>query len=143
MASSGKSLAQAGALLVGVVYISIAVIGFIITGFDNFAQNTDEKLLVFDINPLHNLVHLFIGAYLLLLSFFDTTVAEGALIGGGIIYVVAGILGLTNDLQILSANDAIIGDTFLHFGSGIAAIGIGVISSARTTAAGRRSGAHA
>ncbi len=143
MATSGKSLAQLGAFAVGVVYIAVGIIGFFITGFDNFAQDTTSKLLVFDINPLHNLIHLFIGLYLLLVSRFDTTVAEGALIGGGIVYVVAGILGATNDLQILSTTSATSADTFLHFASGIAAILIGLVSATRTTAAGRRSGAHA
>ena len=143
METSGNSLAQAGALAVGVVYIAIALIGFVVTGFDNFAQNTGEKILVFDINPFHNVVHLVIGAYLVLVSRFDTTVAEGALIGGGIVYLVAGILGLTNDLQILSINSAGAADQPLHFISGIAAILIGLVSAARTTAAGRRSGAHA
>ncbi len=143
MATSGKSLAQLGAFAVGVVYIAIALIGFVITGFSDFTQVTGDKLIVFDINPFHNVVHLVIGAYLLLVSRFDTTVAEGALIGGGIVYLVAGILGLTNDLQILGINSAIVGDTFLHFISGAAAVLIGLASAARTTEAGRRSGAHA
>jgi ABC-type transport system involved in multi-copper enzyme maturation permease subunit len=59
---AGRSIPQIIALTVGVVYILIGLIGFLVTGFDgNFAGHTDQTLLGFEINPLHNLVHLAVG----------------------------------------------------------------------------------
>jgi hypothetical protein len=49
------------AMAIGVVFTLIGVIGFFITGFDDFAGHTGESLLGFMINPLHNVVHLLIG----------------------------------------------------------------------------------
>jgi hypothetical protein len=52
---------QLGALVVGVVYAVIGVIGFFITGFDDFFGHQTDELLGFQINPFHNLVHLLVG----------------------------------------------------------------------------------
>ncbi len=72
MASAGNTGARPGmtwpqmlALAFGVVYLLVGIVGFFITGFDGFTSNqTDgnmDKLLVFMINPLHNVVHILIG----------------------------------------------------------------------------------
>ncbi len=52
---------QLASLVIGVVYLLIGIVGFFITGFDNFASHTDETLLGFEINPLHNIVHILVG----------------------------------------------------------------------------------
>jgi uncharacterized membrane protein YuzA (DUF378 family) len=44
------------------VYLIIGLLGFFVTGFENFASETNETLLGFEINPLHNIVHVVIGA---------------------------------------------------------------------------------
>ena len=47
---------------IGAAYVLVGVLGFFVTGFDDFAGVTGKKLLgVFEINPLHNVVHLLIG----------------------------------------------------------------------------------
>jgi hypothetical protein len=53
---------QLASLVIGVVYLLIGIVGFFVTGFDNFAGHTDETLLGFEINPLHNIVHILVGA---------------------------------------------------------------------------------
>jgi Domain of unknown function (DUF4383) len=53
---------QVLSLIIGGVYLLIGIVGFFITGFDDFAAHTDETLLGFSINPLHNIVHILIGA---------------------------------------------------------------------------------
>ena len=57
----GMTWPQMLALAIGAIYTLIGVIGFFITGFDDFAEHTDEALLGFSINPLHNIVHILIG----------------------------------------------------------------------------------
>ena len=57
------------ALVFGAVYLLVGIVGFFITGFDDFADNSQhEMLLFFMINPLHNVVHIVIGLAGLLLA---------------------------------------------------------------------------
>ena len=49
------------ALAIGAAYVLVGVLGFFVTGFENFAGVTGKKLIFFEINPLHNVVHLLIG----------------------------------------------------------------------------------
>jgi hypothetical protein len=50
------------ALGIGIAYVLVGIVGFFVTGFDHFASPSNEKLLgIFEINPLHNVVHLLIG----------------------------------------------------------------------------------
>jgi hypothetical protein len=57
------------ALVFGAVYLLVGIVGFFVTGFDNFADNSQhEMLLFFMINPLHNVVHIVIGLAGLLLA---------------------------------------------------------------------------
>jgi Domain of unknown function (DUF4383) len=57
------------ALVVGVVFLLIGIVGFFITGFGDFFGNDNaghtahmDTLLGFMVNPMHNLVHVVIGA---------------------------------------------------------------------------------
>ena len=57
----GMTWPQMLAMAFGAVYALIGVIGFFITGFDDFFGHHDDTLLGFMINPAHNVVHLLIG----------------------------------------------------------------------------------
>jgi hypothetical protein len=62
-ATTGRHPAQWLALVIGAVYVLVGLVGFAVTGFDGFAEPDGELLLgIFEINPLHNIVHLLIGA---------------------------------------------------------------------------------
>lgn len=51
------------ALVLGVVYLLVGLLGFLVTGFDGFAEHDHSRtLLGFAVNPLHNIVHLLVGA---------------------------------------------------------------------------------
>src|SRR5215203_6228392 len=65
----GKTVPEILALAFGAIYLLVGIVGFFITGFDNFAGNEQhEMLLFFMINPLHNIVHILIGVAGLALS---------------------------------------------------------------------------
>lgn len=49
------------ALVIGVVYTLVGIAGFFVTGFSGFASPEGDILLGFEVNPLHNIVHLVIG----------------------------------------------------------------------------------
>lgn len=100
----------------------IGILGFFVTGFDNFASESNEELLGFEINPLHNIVHIIVGA---------AGLALGSRLGGArtfgwllvVGYGVTFIYGLfavgNEDLNFLSLNWA---DNWLHIVSVIAGL---------------------
>ena len=61
VAGRGKTWPELLALAFGAIYTLIGIIGFFITGFDNFFSHTGETLLGFEINGMHNVVHILIG----------------------------------------------------------------------------------
>ena len=61
VAGRGKTVPEILALAFGAIYLLVGIVGFFITGFDDFFGHTDEKLIVFMINPAHNIVHILIG----------------------------------------------------------------------------------
>jgi hypothetical protein len=101
------------ALAFGAVYLLIGIIGFFITGFDNFFSHTGETLLGFEINGMHNVVHILIGVAGLVLA---RTLA-GARTYGWLLAVgygaafVYGLFAVGEDWDFLSLNAA---DNVLH-----------------------------
>lgn len=60
--TTARHPAQYLALAIGVVYTLVGIVGFFLTGFDGVAEPEGEMLLgIFEVNPLHNIVHLLIG----------------------------------------------------------------------------------
>jgi len=124
------------ALAIGVVYTLVGLAGFLVTGFENFAAETDKTLVGFEINPLHNLVHLVIGlAGLALWRRLDTARTYGWLLAVG--YGLAFLYGLfaagNSDINFLSLNGA---DNGLHLVSALAGLAIALWPARRTTARG-------
>jgi ABC-type transport system involved in multi-copper enzyme maturation permease subunit len=131
-----KHPSQLLALAIGVVYTLVGLAGFLVTGFDNFAAETDKTLLGFELNPLHNLVHLAIGlAGLMLWRRLDTARAYGWLLAAG--YGLTFIYGLfaagNSDLNFLSLNSA---DNVLHLLSAAAGLAIALWPAQRTARRG-------
>jgi hypothetical protein len=127
--------AQLLALAIGAVYTLVGVLGFFVTGFDNFAAETDKTLLGFEINPLHNIVHLAIGlAGLALWRRLDTARTYGWLLAAG--YGLAFLYGLfaagNSDINFLSINGA---DNGLHLVSAAAGLAIALWPADRTARA--------
>lgn len=124
---SGRNITQVFALVVGVTYLLVGVVGFAVTGFTGVTSDGADKLLVFDLNVFHNVVHLAIGAGFIAVSrLSDPTVTQGVVIGAGLVYVLAGLLGFLNQLQILSIDSELAADNFLHLFSGLAAVLFGL-----------------
>jgi hypothetical protein len=124
MASTTNDAPDGGrrlALAVGIAYTLVGIVGFFVTGFDRFAAPSNERLLgIFEINPLHNVVHLIIGlAGLALWQRRDTARAYGAALVAG--YGVTFLYGLfvagkDTGANFLSLNAA---DNVLHLGSAL------------------------
>ena len=140
----GESLAQRVGPLFGLLYITIGIIGFFVTGFDSFLANTGDKLIGFHINPMHNLVHLLIGSFLLAMSSpkFSAATAEGAVMGVGLFYVTAFVIGsiAPDNLTIISMSGYGDLENFNHLVNGVALLTLGLVSSGRTQARDKRAG---
>jgi hypothetical protein len=137
-----KSLVQTVVPLIGAFYVAIGIIGFFVTGFDNFFQDTSDKIVGFSINPFHNFVHLAIGAFLIIMSRQSAPVAEGATMGVGLFYIVAFVIGVTapDNLTILSMHGAGDLENFNHIVFGVLLLTVGLLSSGQTQAAMKRRG---
>jgi Domain of unknown function (DUF4383) len=136
-ASATRHPSQLLALAIGAVYTLIGITGFFVTGFDNFAAETDKTLLGFEINPLHNLVHLAIGlAGLAMWRGLDTARAYGWLLaaGYGLTFLYGLVAAGNSDINFLSINGA---DNGLHLVSAAAGAAIALWPATRTAPASR------
>jgi hypothetical protein len=143
MGNLGPSLAQRVAPLFGALYVTIGIIGFFVTGFGNFVQQTPDKLIGFSINPMHNLVHLAIGAFLIIMcTRGSAATAEGAVMGVGLFYITAFVIGVIapDNLTIISMSGTGDLENFNHIVNGIALLTIGLLSSAATSSEMKRQG---
>ena len=132
----GENITQQFALVVGVVYLVIGIAGFAVTGFTGITTDGQDKLLGFDLNVFHNFVHLAIGAGFIAVSrLADASITQGVVIGGGLVYVLAALLGFLNELQILSIDTEFAADNFLHLFSGLAAVIFGLLGIRQSDAA--------
>jgi hypothetical protein len=129
---------QVAGLAIGAVFTVIGVVGFFVTGFDDFAgMDHGESLLGFMINPLHNVVHLLIGiAGLALARTLSGARTYGWLlaVGYGLAFVY-GLFAVGASWDFLNLNWA---DNWLHLVAALAglAIALGPVHSG-TTARGR------
>ena len=130
----------------GVVYTLVGLAGFLVS--ENFISKTDGDLLGFQVNHLHNVVHLLIGVVLLAASRTTATARTANLVIGlallasakrhdtarsanlaiGATYLLLGVFGpLINGsaLDIIALNGA---DNGLHLASGLLLIGVALLA---------------
>ncbi|WP_409330326.1 DUF4383 domain-containing protein [Trujillonella humicola] len=142
-ARPGMTWPQMLALAFGVVYLLIGIIGFFITGFDDFFGNRhgtsmaheDATLLGFMINPMHNVVHILIGAAGIALSRTLTgarTYGWLLAIGYGAAFVY-GLIALGEEWDFLNLNAA---DNVLHIVTAV--VGLVIALGPVRTAVDRR-----
>lgn len=120
----------------GVVYLLVGVLGFAVTSGVGFAAAEGNNLVIFEVNPLHNIVHLLVGALLVGGARVGAGPSRSANILVGAVYLVVGLLGFVllgnNSLNILALNGA---DNGLHLVSAIAALGVAFAGQQRSAAA--------
>ena len=125
------------ATIFGAVYVLIGIAGFFVTSGTGFLATKGGLLLgIFEVNPLHNVAHILIGAALLIAGLANVRAAKTVNSVVGAAYLVLGILGLFivgSAFNILAINGA---DNVLHFGSAVLllAVGLGADRAIRTAA---------
>ncbi|NEM91803.1 DUF4383 domain-containing protein [Galbitalea soli] len=124
------------AVIFGAVYLLVGLLGFAYTGGVGFLATQGGLILgIFEVNILHNIVHLLIGAALLIAGLASVPAAKGLNTTVGAVYLLVGILGLFlvgSSLNILALNAA---DNVLHFASAIVLLAVGLGADKRSRAA--------
>lgn len=118
--------------LFGTVYVAIGLVGFAVTGLSDFAGTSGNTLVIFDLNPLHNVVHLLVGGALLAGAATGPSIARQLTTLVVAIYAVVGVAGFVMDdtsANILALNVA---DNVLHLVT--AAVGTLALVNGRTPA---------
>jgi hypothetical protein len=129
---SEQNISRPIALVLGVIYLAAGVIGFAATGFHGFVTPHGDSFLGFPINVFHNIVHIGIGAILIIASRLpDATMTQGILLGVGVLYVAATLLGFLGKLPIIAVTSAGNPDNFLHLVSASVAIIGGLAGAAQ------------
>ena len=131
----GHSVNQTVALVFGAVYVLVGIIGFFVDS-SGFADTEGGKILgLFEVNPLHNVAHLLIGAALLASSrALASARAVNTTVGAA--YLLLGIVGLfilDSSANILALNAA---DNGLHLVSAALLLAVGA-SADKDARAGR------
>ena len=136
-----RSPIQKAALLVGVVFLLVGILGFIpgiTSNYDDLkfaGHDSDAQLLgIFDTSILHNIVHLLFGVAGIALSrTYDG--ARNFLIGGGVIYLALFLYGVIFGADEGGANWIPVNwaDNILHLvlGGGMILVGVALAREVR------------
>lgn len=121
-----RTPSQTFALVFGIAYLLVGVAGFFVTGFDDFAGRTyGKEVLIFPVNPLHNLIHLAIAVVWIVSSARHGRSRQANLLIGGVLGLVT-ILGAFGLLHFLSIESFGSPDNFLHLTSAALALYFGL-----------------
>ena len=115
------------ATVFGAVYVLVGLLGFAVTGGVDFLATEGGLVLgLFMVNPFANVVHLLIGAALLIAGLSNVAAAKATNTTIGAVYLLLGIVGfflVNTALNVLALNTA---DHFLHLASAIVLLGVGL-----------------
>lgn len=131
-AGTTKTPGQLYALVIGAVYLLVGIAGFFVAS--EFTEGTaDDKLIVFRLNHLHNLIHIVLGIGWLAAS---RTAALSKTVNTvfGVVLLLVAILGFTTvDLvhTLLNITESTDPDNFLHLVTGGLALYFGTAGDRR------------
>ena len=121
---AGRTVNGLVALVFGAVFVVVGLAGFLVSGGHPAVGTTGGALLgLFQVNVLHNVVHLAIGGVMIAAALRGDRPARAANRGFGVLYLVLFVLGLVlvgSTLNIVALNG---GDSILHLVLGIALAG--------------------
>lgn len=134
-----KSPNRLVATVLGAIFLLIGIIGLFIAG-DHVVSTEGVSLLGFEVNHLHNIVHILIGGVLLAAGLKSISLAKKANATVGAVYFLVGVIGLfiiNTSLNILALNAA---DNVLHFVSAIVLLGVALGTERNVAPANRAVG---
>lgn len=122
--ASGLGLSRIVGYTFGAVYLAVGLAGFAVSSGHGFAATTSGRLLgLFEVNGLHNVVHLLVGAALLGAARAGQSASRSVNLVVGAVYLLVGVLGLFilhSSMNLLALNGL---DNGLHFASALVLLG--------------------
>lgn len=137
--NNNRSNVQTAALVAGVVFLAVGVLGFvpgITTNYNqlSFAGHESEAMLlgIFQVSVLHNIVHLLFGVLGIAASKSRSN-SRNFLIGSGVVYLLLTAYGYLID-QNTAANFVPVnhGDNLLHLALGLGLLAAGLVLGKNT-----------
>jgi hypothetical protein len=123
--------AQRFAGLFGTVYLLVGIAGFALTGFSDFAGHHHHTLLIFAVNPLHNVVHLVLAVVWLAAAPRHAS-ARLANLALGVVLGLVTVLGFVGVTDILGMSGFADPDNFLHLATATLALYFGSVAAGGT-----------
>jgi hypothetical protein len=116
-----NALVKQFAMVLGVVLLLVGVVGFF----------TGDMLIIFQVSPLHNVVHILSGVVGLAAAGMGASYARLYLIVFGIVYALVTVIGFVNGGDILGLFAVNTADNYLHAAIALSSLGIGFGSSSK------------
>jgi hypothetical protein len=123
--------AQRFAAVFGVVYLAVAVAGFSLTGFSDFAGEHHHTLLIFAVNPLHNVIHLVLAVGWLAAAPRHRA-ARLANLAFGVVLGLVTVLGFVGGMGMLGMSGIAEPDNFLHLATATLSLYFGSVAAGGT-----------
>lgn len=121
-----RSVNQVAGWIAGLAFVVVGLLGFTVSGGHHAVGMEGGKLLgLFQVNMLHNFVHLAVGALLIGGAMAGARAAKGINMLVGVIYLAVGVAGLfilDSSVNIIALNGL---DNTLHLVAGAALFVIG------------------
>jgi hypothetical protein len=130
--------AQRFALGFGVLYLLVGIAGFAVTGLHPFAGMHHATLLVFAVNPLHNVVHVVLAGAWLAAARSPRAARAVNLALGGVLGLVT-VLGFVGVMGMLGMSGLADPDNFLHLATATLALYFGSVAAEPSRGAARES----
>jgi hypothetical protein len=131
-----RTPAQWYCLIFGATLLLAGLLGFIVDAtFDTGSRLDGDKLIVFEVNGWHNVVHIASGLFLLAVSPKRASARAGA-IAFGVVYGIVAIIGLVDGNDVLTLIPVNPADNVLHIAISAAGIVSGLVSKGEYDRAG-------
>jgi hypothetical protein len=128
-----RTPAQLYCLLAGLSLLLAGVLGFVVdAGFDTGNGIQGDELVIFEVNGIHNLVHIASGVVLLAAA-SRPPLARTVALGFGVVYGIVTIIGLIDGEDVLGLLPVNAADNVLH----IALSALGIITALMSPATRR------
>jgi hypothetical protein len=124
----GWTPAQRFAAAFGAVYLLVGAAGFAVTGFSDFAGMDHHKLVIFAVNPLHNVIHVALGLVWLAAAPRHRFARLANLVVGGVLGLVT-VLGFVGGMGMLGMSGLADPDNFLHLATATLALYFGSVAA--------------
>lgn len=122
---AARSAVAAAAAALGAAMVVLGVLGFAMGGLHQLFSTTGTELIVFNLNPLQNVIHLMLGGMLVGAAVRSLRLVRGALVATAVVAVALAAVGAAMmgapDSNYLAANTA---DNVLHTAVAVVAVAL-------------------